>query len=160
MQPLLATLIAAAASACYPPPVEAPISRPFIAPACIYCPGHRGLDYELRAGTLVHAVAGGVVTFSGAVAGIHFVVVLQDDGLAATYGALAPSPRHAGETVRTGEVLGASTDLLYFGLRDGDLYVDPQPRLGRWRRRPRLVPSGGARPRSTRAPTLQCPPTN
>lgn len=141
---------------CYPPPVDAPIVQPFVAPACAYCTGHRGLEYQLAPGTSVRAVAPGVVTFSGLVAGTRYVVVMQDDGLSATYGQLDHSSRQAGDAVRAGEAVGASTDGLYFGLRDGDRYLDPQPRLGRWKRRARLVPSGGRAPRPAPPPTLQC----
>ena len=160
MQHLLTALVAAFAPACYLPPVDAPVARPFVAPACTYCPGHRGLEYDLDAGTTVRAVAGGLVTFSGVVAGTRYIVVLQNDGLSATYGQLERSVLHVGESMGVGDVVGASSDTLYFGLRDGERYLDPQPRLGRWKRRARLVPSGGRAPRPAAAPTLQCPPSS
>ena len=156
MQHLLTSLLAAFAPACYPPPVDAPVTLPFVAPACAYCPGHRGLEYGVSPGTQVRAVSGGVVRFSGVVAGTRYVVVLQDDGLVATYGDLDRAARRAGDTVHRGETVGTSTATVSFGLRDGERYLDPAPRLGRWKRRPRLVPSGDRVARPGRPPTLQC----
>ena len=157
MQHLLTSLLVAFVPACYPPPVDAPVTRPFVAPPCAYCPGHRGLEYRVSPGTPVRAVSGGVVRFSGLVAGTMYVVVLQDDGLVATYGDLDRAVRRAGDPVRVSEMVGASTATVYFGLRDGDQYLDPAPRLGRWRRRPRLVPSGDRAARPGRPPSLHCP---
>ena len=59
-----------------------------------------------------------MVTFSGVVAGTRYLVVLQADGLRATYGLLSESPLSGGDVVVAGAVVGSSTTGLYFGLRD------------------------------------------
>lgn len=159
MQFLLVFLLATLSPRCYLPPVEAPISVPFIAPVCTYCPGHRGLEYRLIEGTPVRAVASGIVTFSGLVAGTRYVVVLHDDGIAATYGDLRISSLAAGDMVRLGSIIGASTSTLHFGLRRGEIYLDPADHLGLLRLRARLVPSGGRPGRPSHPPVLQCPAT-
>lgn len=153
---LLVALLSFAAP-CYRPPVDAPISVPFVMPACAWCPGHRGVEYSLPAGTPVTAVQAGVVTFSGVVAGTRYVVVLQPDGLRATYGMLGTASVGRGQTVSAGQVVGASTARLYFGLRDAaDLPVDPTPLFGVWLGRPRLVPADGHPPRAGPPPRLMC----
>jgi septal ring factor EnvC (AmiA/AmiB activator) len=144
----IAVLLALLPGACYPPPVVAPVVDPFRAPACAQCAGNRGLEYGTRAGQLVTAVAAGVVSFSGVVAGTRYVVVLQGDGRRATYGRLASATVALGASVTTGAVVGTTSAGLFFGFREGETYVDPAPLLGRWRFRSRLVPSNGdpARP--------------
>lgn len=157
---MIAEILAAAmlsAPGCYPPPVAAPIAVPYVQPACPYCAGHRGVEYALPAGTRVAAVAAGTVTFSGAVAGTRYVVVLQADGRRATYGMLAATTLTRGDVVVAGQQVGASGARLYFGLRDAtDAPVDPTPLLGRLVGVPRLVPAGGATPRRAPPPRLQC----
>ena len=45
---------------------------------------------------------------------------------------------------------------LHFGLRDGDVYLDPAPYLGRLVGRPRLVPDDGTVARPAPPPRLRC----
>ncbi|MCU1394336.1 MAG: peptidase family protein [Ilumatobacteraceae bacterium] len=153
----LVLLVAALSPSCYRPPVDVPISEPFVGPACTYCPGHRGIGYDTSPGAAVHAAAAGPVTFVGVVAGVRYVVVLHADGIAATYGELASSALHDGDTVAAGEVVGTATDELYFGLRRGDTYLDPTGYLGITRRRPRLVPSSGRPGRPAEVLPPACP---
>jgi murein DD-endopeptidase MepM/ murein hydrolase activator NlpD len=155
---MIAALVVFVAAVCVPPPVPVPISLPYVQPACEYCPGHRGVEYELAAGTPVTAVVAGTVTFSGLVAGTRYVVLLQPDGWHATYGKLASSSLSRGDVVRQGQVVGLSTGRLYFGWRDlADQPVDPTPLLGRVVGRPRLVPVDGRTPRAGPMPRLVCP---
>jgi murein DD-endopeptidase MepM/ murein hydrolase activator NlpD len=143
-------------ASCYLPPITSPIVDPFRAPACAYCPGNRGLEYELPFGSQVRAAAGGVITFSGVVAGVRYVVVEQADHRWATYGRLAAVRVVVGATVGAGDIVGTTTDRFYFGLREGDRYVDPAPFLGAPRYRPRLIPVDGSPPRRAPPPTLEC----
>ena len=153
----VAMMAASLVPGCYLPPVSAPIAVPYVAPACRYCPGHRGVAYQLAPGTVVAAVSAGVVTFSGLVAGTRYLVVLQPDGLRATYGMLSDSPLSSGDLVGAGASVGRSSDRLYFGLRDGlDAPLDPTPLLGRLAGRPRLVPVGGATRRAAPPPRVVC----
>lgn len=148
--------LALLAPTCYQPPITSPIVDPFRAPACAYCPGNRGLEYEPPVGTQVIAAAGGVVTFIGVVAGVRYLVIEQADGRSATYGRLAAARVVVGVTVGPGDIVGTTTDRFYFGLRQGDRYVDPAPFLGTPRYRPRLIPVDGSAPRRAPPPTMKC----
>ncbi len=146
----------AAAAGCLRPPVVAPIADRFRDPPCPWCAGNRGLQYAVAAGTPVRAAAAGTVTFAGLVAGVRYVVLAHADGLRATYGGLASSPRSVGDRVPAGAVVGTSGAGLHFGIRRGDVYLDPEPMLGELRRRPRLVPIDGTAPRPAPPPVLRC----
>ena len=152
---VLATLVLLS-STCYQQPVHSPVVDPFRAPACAFCSGNRGLEYQPHTGSPVFAAAAGVVTFSGLVAGVRYLVVVQTDGRTATYGRLAVVRVPMGAMVRPGETVGATTERFYFGLRQGDRYLDPAPFLGVARYRPRLVPVDGSEPRPARPPTMAC----
>jgi murein DD-endopeptidase MepM/ murein hydrolase activator NlpD len=141
---------------CYQPPVTSPIVDQFRAPACSYCPGNRGLEYQPAVGSRVVAAAGGTVRFSGVVAGVRYVVIEQDDGRSATYGRLAAARVAVGARVRQGDGVGSTTERFFFGLRVGDRYVDPAPFLGALRYRPRLVPVDGSAARPPPPPTMAC----
>jgi murein DD-endopeptidase MepM/ murein hydrolase activator NlpD len=145
-----------AADACWLPPVDAPVVDPFRPPSCAWCAGNRGLEYGTSGGTIVRAVAAGEVTFSGTVAGVRYVVVRHADGRRATYGGLATSPVHTGDVVAARSVVGTTDGHLHFGLREGDLYLDPAPLLGRLVGRPRLVPVDGTAARAGPPPRLRC----
>jgi murein DD-endopeptidase MepM/ murein hydrolase activator NlpD len=146
-------------SSCLLPPVSAPVVDPFREPACQWCPGNRGIEYAVPAGTPVHAAAAGTVTFSGPVAGTFYLVVQHADGVRATYGQLAGSHLAVGDVVVAGATVGASAGGLHFGLRVGDRYVDPAPFTGRLVERARLVPTDGSPPRPPPPPRLECPAT-
>ena len=88
-----ASPVAGAGGACFPPPVEATVAVAYREPACRYCAGHRGIDFDSRPGDSVRAVAAGEVTFAGSVAGTRYVVVAQADGLRATYGGVTADTR-------------------------------------------------------------------
>jgi murein DD-endopeptidase MepM/ murein hydrolase activator NlpD len=132
---------------CYRPPVMAPIVEHFEAPVCRWCPGNRGLDYATRPGEPVRAAASGRVTFAGLVAGRRWVTIAHRDGLRTSYGPLAAVAVRAGADVTSGQALGRAAGPLHFGVRRGDVYVDPETVLGAAvRLRPRLVPLHGAAP--------------
>jgi murein DD-endopeptidase MepM/ murein hydrolase activator NlpD len=145
------------APSCLLPPVTAPITDPFRTPGCVWCPGNRGLQYDVAAGTPVRAAAAGTVTFRGPVAGTFYLVIEHADGLRATYGELATSPLGTGDMVAAGAVVGRSAGGLHFGLRRGDEYLDPQPLLGQLVQRARLVPTDGTPARPAPPPRLRCP---
>ena len=143
---------------CYPAPVTGSVVQSFRAPGCLYCSGHRGLEYQTIAGSAVTAVASGVVTFAGVVVGVRYVVVRQDDGLVATYGMLSGSGARAGDLVATAQIVGSTAESFYFGLRDDGVYVDPAPFIGRVVYQPRLIPIDGRQPRPTHSTGLRCGP--
>ena len=144
------------ATPCYQPPVSSPVIDPFRAPACSYCPGNRGLEYQPPSGSQVLAAYSGVVRFNGTVADVRYLVVAQADGRTATYGRLATVVVAVGATVAAGETVATTTNRFFFGLRQGDRYVDPGPFLGVVRYRPRLVPIDGSAPRRAPPPTIAC----
>jgi murein DD-endopeptidase MepM/ murein hydrolase activator NlpD len=153
------TSVAAGGEDCLRPPIDAPIARPFDAPPCRWCAGHRGLTYEVGVGTPVRAAAAGTVTFSGVVVDVRYVVVRHADGLLATYGGLSSSLLTGGDRVAAGSIVGRSGAALYFGLRTGpDAYIDPQPLLGVLVVQPYLVPTDGTPRRPPPEPVLQCEP--
>jgi septal ring factor EnvC (AmiA/AmiB activator) len=160
----VATLVAAtamsapvhAAAECFWPPVDAPIVDHFRDPACPYCAGNRGLEYTTAPGTPVRAVAAGTVTFAGDVAGTRYLVIQHADGRRATYGRLATINAVEGTVVAAGSIVATTTAALYLGLREGEVYVDPEPLLGRLRRPARLVPIDGTAARPPAVPTLTC----
>jgi murein DD-endopeptidase MepM/ murein hydrolase activator NlpD len=149
--------LALVVSLCWPPPVAAPISTPYRAPACRWCPGHEAIGFTVAAGTRVTAVAPGRVEFAGRVADVAYVTVDQPGGWRATYGGLRSLRVHTGQVVATGQVLAESTGALTFSLRDGDVHLDPTPFLGIPAGRPRLVPVDGHRPRPTSWGGSVCP---
>jgi hypothetical protein len=114
-------------------PVAGPVVEPFEEPASQYGPGHRGADFAVAPGTAVGAANAGTVTFAGAVAGTLHVVVLHDGGLRTSYSFLARVDVRAGQRVTPAQAVGISGgtgpdhfgDVLHFGLRLGDRYLDP-----------------------------------
>lgn len=153
---ILLPATSAHAEPCWKPPVPGPIVDHFRAPACPYCPGHRGVEFAADANDPVRAVGAGVVTFAGDVAGTGYVVVEHADAMKLTYGRLSEIRVGRGDRVVAGAILGEATGRLYFGLRIRDDYVDPEPFLGRLAGRPRLVPLDGTPRRPPPPPTLIC----
>ncbi len=109
----------------YAPPVDAPVVDPFRPPATPYGPGNRGLDYATVPGTPVLASADGTVVFAGPVGGALHVTLLHADGIRTSYSFLAAVGVVNGQPVRRGDAVGTAADLLHFGARSGDAYLDP-----------------------------------
>ena len=145
---LLAVPAPAAAAPCWHPPVAGIVTDPFREPPCPYCAGNRGLEYRVGSRVVVRAVASGTVSWAGSIAGTRYVVVRHADGRRATYGRLVSTSLSAADPVLAGTAVGRASGTFYFGLRQGDRYIDPSPFLGELRGRPRLVPVDGrvARP--------------
>lgn len=144
---LIALAALLSSTPCWSPPVDAPVTDPYRAPSCTYCPGNRGIEFGPAAGQQVRAVEAGTVSFSGIVAGTRYVVIDHADGLRATYGRLATVTVRTGQSISAGDHLGTTTSGFYFGLRRGvaphDVPVDPTPMLGVRRYPTRLVPLDG-----------------
>ena len=128
----------------YVAPVDAPVIDHFRPPACLWCSGNRGIDYGTVAGVAVHAAAAGRVSFAGQVGGDLFVVVSHPDGLRTTYGFLGTISVAVGDAVAQGQVVGATGGPLHFGVRRGDVYLDPELLLAGAAMRAHLVPSDGS----------------
>ena len=146
---VLSQVVAGAVVAAEPPspclvaPVHAPVLDPFRQPACTWCPGNRGLEYGTAPGTVARAAGSGRVSFAGVVAGTRYVVVEHPSGLRTTYGRLASISVVSGTSVTAGTPVGVTAGRLFFGVRRGDVYLDPAGYLLQLVRRARLVPTNG-----------------
>ena len=110
----------------YQAPVAAPVGDPFRPPSTPYGPGNRGLEYETGPGDVVHAAAGGTVTFAGQVGGDRYVTVLHADRARTTYGPLGEVAVTEGDGVGPGDPVGtAAGPALLWTVRLGDAYLDP-----------------------------------
>lgn len=153
---VLAAPASSAAATCWLPPVVGGIADPFRAPPCRWCAGNRGIEYSVAARTRVRAVATGIVTYSGVVAGTRYVVVDIGAGRRVTYGRLSSARVGSGDRVVARSVIGTVSGTLFFGLRVHDVYTDPSPFIGTIVGRPRLIPTDGTTPRPAPPPTLRC----
>jgi murein DD-endopeptidase MepM/ murein hydrolase activator NlpD len=116
-----------------PPRVEGE----FDAPDTPYGPGHRGIDLATLVGAPVRAVADGVVTFAGRVAGVDVITV--DHGVERSTYQPASAAVSVGERVEAGSVIGkvvlgsfhCSAPCLHLGriVQADDRYLDPLDRL-------------------------------
>jgi hypothetical protein len=121
-----------------PPPavLPGPVVRPFVAPACERCAGHRGVTVAVTGP--VRALLDGIVTFDGQVGTRRFTVMRVGPDVRLTYGDLAGQRWETGSVVPRGTVIGTSAGLLYLGVRRGDRPIDPGLVVGR--AGPRLLP--------------------
>lgn len=149
-------IAAALAASCWAAPVEAPVADAFRPPACTWCPGNRGLKYATAPGVAVRAVATGVVSYSGTVAGTGYVVVRHADGVRATYGSVTVGRFSTGDRIVAAMIIAETTGILHFGLRRGAEYLDPAPFIGQLVHRARLVPIDGGAPRPVGPARLRC----
>ncbi|MEI8022675.1 MAG: peptidoglycan DD-metalloendopeptidase family protein [Actinomycetota bacterium] len=108
---------------------KATISDPFRQPICDRCAGNRGIEYTTQPGTPISAGASGVVSFSGVVANKKYLVIRTAAGRRLTYGSILNSDLRIGNSVVAGQIIGTTSNMLYFGVREssalGDIYVDP-----------------------------------
>lgn len=113
------------------PPVPGVVVQEFDAPEHRYAPGHRGVDLRAEPGTTVRAVRGGVIAWSGPVAGTVYVTIDHGGGLSTTYGGVS-SMVGIGDHVGAGHTLGSVASgrtHLDWGARlrerAGFRYIDP-----------------------------------
>jgi murein DD-endopeptidase MepM/ murein hydrolase activator NlpD len=124
------------------------IVHAFDPPAEPWQAGHRGVDLAGIEGEPVYAAGSGVVTYAGLVAGIGVVTVTHGD-LRTTYQPVTATVR-GGEQVAVGQQIGtldgagnhcAPSTCLHWGLRRGDVYLDPMSLIPP-AAPPRLLPLG------------------
>lgn len=124
----------------YRPPLDGQVRvlRPFDPPARPWLAGHRGVDLATVDGQAVRAPADGVVAFAGVVVGRGVVSVLHDDGRRSSLEPVSTTVG-AGTRVLAGDPLGSvdgdahggapsgapGGPALHWGVREGDVYVDP-----------------------------------
>jgi murein DD-endopeptidase MepM/ murein hydrolase activator NlpD len=123
------------------------VVRRFDPPPQPWLAGHRGVDLAATPGASVRAAGTGTVTFAGRIAGRGVVSVAHAGGLRTTYQPVTASVT-VGDVVTTGTPLGTldaghpgcpAAACLHWGLRRGDLYLDPLALLGLGR--VRLLPA-------------------
>lgn len=148
---------ALAGQGCWTVPVAASVADPFREPPCRWCPGNRGIEYDVVAGRPVSAAVAGTVAFAGTVAGERYVTVDLADGRRVTYGRLDSVAVTVGQQVAAGALIGTTSDAFIFTLRDGDTYLDPAAMFGRPRARPHLIPADGSPGRHAPAVRMVCP---
>ena len=111
------------------------VTAPYVPPRSTYGAGHRGLDVAASPGHAVRAVAEGVVSHVGVVAGRGSVTVTHATGLRSTYEPVRGTVT-TGSTVAQGGVIGVvegrthcGGGCLHLGAVRGSGYVDPRPLL-------------------------------
>ncbi len=130
---LLCTATPALSADAWIRPVDGPVVKGFQPQLIPFGPGHLGVHFAVPAGTPVRAAAAGTVTFAGTVARAMHVVVEHANGWRTTYAFLATRHVSRGDHVDAGEIVGTTGGVgpghdgtvLHFGLRIGDVYVDP-----------------------------------
>jgi murein DD-endopeptidase MepM/ murein hydrolase activator NlpD len=139
------------------PPV---VVRDFTPPPRPWLPGHRGVDLAGAEAAAVRAAGAGVVAFAGDVAGRGVLSIAHANGLRTTYEPVRPLVV-AGQRVAPGDQVAALVSghpgcprpvCLHWGLRRGEVYLDP-----RWLvvgRRVRLKPLATAVPAPAQAPPV------
>lgn len=114
------------------------VVAPFHAPPTPWSAGHRGVDLAAAVGQPVLSAGRGRVAFSGVVAGRGVVVVLHPDGLRTSYEPVDDRVP-LGTVVEPGSRLGVVSAVpghcqpatcLHWGLRRGDVYLDPVQLVG------------------------------
>lgn len=121
-----------------PPPATWPIappsiSRGFAPPSEEWLSGHRGIDLDAASGASVRAMATGIVTFVGTIAGTS-VVTLDHGRIRSTYQPVSASVQ-VGDWVLRGEPIGTIAPdgghcagrCLHLGVLVGDAYLNPIP---------------------------------
>jgi hypothetical protein len=132
------------------------VVRPFAPPGQPWLAGHRGADLAADAGTTVRSAGAGVVSYGGGLAGRGVVAVVHG-GLRTTYEPVTATVS-VGQRVAVGEPLGrleprghcVPAACLHWGLRRGDVYLDPLSLLSG--APARLLPLGDAALPATTGP--------
>ncbi|MCX6434322.1 MAG: M23 family metallopeptidase [Actinobacteria bacterium] len=114
----------------------------FRPPSSVWGAGHRGVDLAARTGQEVRAMAAGVVSFAGTIAGKPVVAIaLPGPGSRrVTYEPVVATVA-VGQAVRAGDVIGTlaaagghcggAVGCVHIGLRTADGYLDPLSLMGR-----------------------------
>jgi len=134
------------------PVAPARVVRRFEPPPHPWLPGHRGVDLAAPPAATVRAAGAGTVVYAGLLAGRGVVSVAHPGGLRTTYEPVTATVA-VGDAVAPGAALGTlepghpgcpEVACLHWGLRRGDLYLDPLALLGLGR--VRLLPLAGPPP--------------
>lgn len=130
--------VAAASTWVLPLAGAAEVTRPFDPPSDPYGTGHRGVDLAGRPGQPVLAAGEGTVTFAAPLAGRGVLTVSHAGGLRTTYEPVSATVTvgallHPGDRIGTldaGHAGCPAAACLHWGLRAGEVYLDPMSLLG------------------------------
>ena len=109
------------------------VTRDFDPPAVKWGSGHRGVDLAGEVSMPVYAAGDGTVTYAGVLAGRGVIAVTHSNGLKTTYEPVTASIA-VGAAVAEGQQLGVleaghagclAAACLHWGLRRGEIYLDP-----------------------------------
>lgn len=109
------------------------VARPFDGPPAPWLPGHRGVDLRAESGQAVLAPARGRVAFAGTVVDRGVVTIEHGGGLRTSYEPVTTTLA-VGTVVARGQVVAVVAggpghcpprSCLHWGLRRGDVYLDP-----------------------------------
>ena len=134
------------------PVVPARVVRRFDPPPLPWLPGHRGVDLAALPSATVRAAGAGTVVYAAVLAGRGVVSIAHPGGLRTSYEPVTPTVA-VGDAVAAGGPVGTlepghpgcpEAACLHWGLRRGDLYLDPLALLGLGR--VRLLPLSGPSP--------------
>lgn len=118
-------------------PVPGAILTRFDPPDVVWDAGHRGVDLAGGPGEVVSSAAAGTVTYAAVLAGRGVIVV--DHGTVRTTYEPVLATVSVGEVVARGQQIGVlqaghascpGTTCLHWGLKEGDVYLDPLLLLG------------------------------
>lgn len=116
------------------------LARPFDPPLSTFGAGHRGVDLVGSVDLPILSAGAGVVVFAGELAGRGVVSVQHPDGLRTTYEPVSAQVT-PGSAVERGQPLGVlqaghagcpAAACLHWGVRRGEVYLDPLRLIGRW----------------------------
>jgi murein DD-endopeptidase MepM/ murein hydrolase activator NlpD len=125
------------------PTQPAQVVRVFDPPPRPWLAGHRGIDLAAAPSAPVRAAGAGTIVYAGVIAGRGVVSVAHPGGLRTTYEPVTPTVA-VGDAVAPGDTLGTleaghpgcpAAACLHWGLRRGDVYLDPLALLGLGRAR-------------------------
>lgn len=137
-----------------PLPEPLTVTRAFDPPPNPYGSGHRGVDLAASPGLEIQAAGPGTVVFAGPLAGRGVISIQHADGLRTTYEPVQATVA-TGMQVVLGQVIGTllaghagcpATACLHWGLKRGEVYLDPLLllRQGPVRLLPRYSATGSA----------------
>lgn len=116
------------------------ITAPFIAPISPMGSGHRGIDFQPGAGTMVTAPTSGLITFAAVMVNRSILTIRSESGLLISFEQLC-TDLGAGETVRRGQALGVfcnthedfeqhCDECIHLSVRSNFGYLNPELFLG------------------------------
>lgn len=129
--PAAATAVPRTSPISHAPLTPLQITREFELPAQRWLRGHRGVDIDASIGDLVQAPGDGVISFAGFVVDRPVISVTHSNGMRSSLEPVT-SLVQVGSRVAASEIIGTVAEgahcdgrCLHWGVRKGDVYLDP-----------------------------------